>query len=286
MVKLTKKELSNENTARKLRALLSRASLGSEAARSAKGAIQGDVPKASHVDNGSSQSSGDSEDSSSAGASEEEFHDAESYSDPEDDVESYSPPHSPGKRERISAFVRRNAPAFASRMERMKRNLYDWKEGSLGDRIMKKEKLCRRLKEIEEHVHSELKAALAAKSKAQGHLDELVKKKRDAEESVVKEKFRWEEKAIEVVKAFEEREAAHFQPRMRELEKNLKNEEALVKKLERRSSTIKEAYKKCREEIDVITMHHNQQYAHEAAVIARKKAEKEADAARRHAGIF
>jgi len=55
--------------------------------------------------------------------------------------------------------------------------------------------------------------------------------------------------------------------------------------MERRSSKSKEEYKKCREEIDLIAMHYHQQHANAAAAVAGKKAEKEADRARRHAGI-
>ena len=60
-----------------------------------------------------------------------------------------------------------------SHADRIKRNWWDDKEGSLVDKIKKQEALCRRLKEIEVHVESELKDAKAAAAKADKIVQEL-----------------------------------------------------------------------------------------------------------------
>ena len=212
----------------------------------------------------------------------EVFEDAE---EPDEDLEAYAPPSSPSTPRRLWNLVGRSTPSFAGHAERIKRHWWDDKEGSLGDRIKKQEARCRRLKEIEAHVDSELRGARQEEAHAEKRFEEAQARKTKISEGVGEELRRLEERKSALHAAAEQRMEV-LKPRFHEVRAALNAARLAVKEKERRVEKVRHAFAQCRHDIETIALEHRAHASHAAALSAAHEAGRASEKAKRRAGIF
>ena len=206
------------------------------------------------------------------------FEDAE---DSEDDLESYSPPNSPSHGDRLLGFL---GQAIPSKISGFANRAWNYSEGSIGDKILKQEVKCRRLKEIERHVDSELREAKRILTKTEARWKDHEGRIESIFEAA-KKKIHELEQRKEEVKAAADTQVEELNSRLKGLKTELHEQQHAVGVKEGRVAKVQRAFERCREEIDTITVQHNAHHAHMAALEAAGRAAAEASKARRKAGI-
>lgn len=218
----------------------------------------------------------------------EVFEDASDGSDgsdgSDDDLEAYAPPSSPSTPRRLWNLVGRATPGLAGRAERVKRRWWD-REGSLGDRIKTQEARCRRLKEIEAHVDSELRGARQVEAEAEKRFEEAQARRTKISDEVGEELQRLEERKSALHAAAEQRMEA-LKPRLHEAREGLSGARHAVQAKERRVEKVRRAFERCRHDVEAIALEHRAHASHAAALAAAQEAARASEQAKRRAGIF